>query len=83
MVNADTDTMQAISDDVSELGAEVAAQSALTVRLIDVLCDLLDVTTPVLRQMADNARQHNDRSDHIRHSGRHRRHRLPPGCTGL
>jgi hypothetical protein len=79
-VNVDTDTMQAISDDMDALVDQVAGQRRDTDRLVGLLCELLDLTTPVLRAALDRGRDHNARSASIHHTGRHRRYRHPPRC---
>jgi hypothetical protein len=72
-VSSDTDRFAAIRGDVADLGADVAG---LTERMVAIL----ELVAPLLRRSADNERQHATRSDHFRHTGRHRRDRLPPGC---
>jgi hypothetical protein len=72
-VNADTGELAAVRGDVADLGADVAG---LTERMVAIL----ELVTPLLRRSADNERQHATRSDHVRHTGRHRRDRLPPWC---
>lgn len=73
-MNADTGEIAAIRDEVSELDDHV---DAMTVQMVEILA----LVVPILRAAATRERQHNDRSDQIRHGGRHRRRRPPPRCT--
>jgi hypothetical protein len=79
-VNADTGQMRAITDSVGQVGEEVSDLGAFVAELAEKAARILGLVEPLLRQSADNARQHRARSDHIRHTGRHRRDRLPPRC---
>ena len=72
-MSADTDRFAAIRDDVADLGADVAG---LTERMVAIL----ELVAPLLRRSADNERQHAARHASIAHTGRHRRHQLPPWC---
>jgi hypothetical protein len=72
-VNADTGQLAAIRDQVTEQRAEVLDLTRSMLRI-------LEAVEPILRFSAERSRQHATRSDHIRHTGRHRRDRMPPRC---
>jgi ElaB/YqjD/DUF883 family membrane-anchored ribosome-binding protein len=79
-VNADTGQLAAITDDLDEIVDSVARQRSEVTELTASMVRILEAVVPLLRQSADNARQH---AASIRHTGRHRRDRMPPRCGDL
>jgi hypothetical protein len=80
-VNVDTGEMAAITEELDELGHEVAGQNARADRLSQSLVQLIELVSPILVRAAEREREHAEthRARH-HHDGRHRRGRTPPWC---
>jgi hypothetical protein len=72
-VNADTGEFEAVRDDVAELDDHVRD-------LTRNMADILEAVIPILKAQVRREIAHSERTVSIRHTGRHRRDRLPPWC---
>jgi hypothetical protein len=81
-VNVDTGEMAAFTEELDELGREVADHGYRTDRLSEVLVQLIELVTPVLKRAVEREREHAEthRARHHHDAGRHRRGRTPPWC---
>jgi hypothetical protein len=81
-MNADSGQMKAITEEVGDLGDDVAGLDRHVSELTSHMAEILEAVIPILREAVTRERQHNARTASIRHTGRHRRDRQPPRCEG-